>query len=112
MLNVSILWPSTRPTLMLGIQDARNEAAWPTFLGTYFPIVLNYCRRERPQEADARDVTQNVIQRVRRFIHNYDPKEGRFRGCLARITQNEIKRYVKQQKRVREGRSQPRRGRW
>ena len=90
MADVSIPWPSTRPTLMLGIQDARNEAAWSTFLDLYLPIVLNYCRKRGLQEADAQDVTQTVIERVRRFIHRYDPQAGRFRGWLARITQNEI----------------------
>jgi RNA polymerase sigma-70 factor, ECF subfamily len=93
MANVSIPWPSTRPTLMLGIQDARNEAAWSTFLDLYLSIVLNYCRKRGLQEADAQDVTQTVIERVRRFIHRYDPSAGRFRGWLARIAQNEIKRH-------------------
>ena len=84
MADASILWPSTRPTLMLGIQNGRNDADWSTFLDLYLPIVLNYCRKRGLQEADALDVTQSVIERVRRFIHRYDPGAGRFRGWLAR----------------------------
>jgi RNA polymerase sigma-70 factor (ECF subfamily) len=99
MQDASALWPSTRPTLMLGIQDARNEAAWSTFLDLYLPIVLNYCRKRSLQEADARDVTQIVIGRIRKVIHRYDPKEGRFRGWLACITRNEIKRHYSKSKR-------------
>jgi RNA polymerase sigma-70 factor, ECF subfamily len=91
--DVSILWPSTRPTLMLGIRDDRNEADWSTFLDLYLPIVLNYCRKRGLQEADAQDVTQAVIERVRKSIHRYDPRVGRFRGWIACIAQNEIKRH-------------------
>jgi RNA polymerase sigma-70 factor (ECF subfamily) len=78
---------------MLGMRDDRNEDAWTTFHDLYLPIVLSYCRNRGLQEADTRDVTQNVIVRVRRSIHRYDPGAGRFRGWLACIAQNEIKRY-------------------
>jgi RNA polymerase sigma factor (sigma-70 family) len=99
MADLAILWPSTRPTLMLGIQDARNETAWSTFVDLYLPIVLKYCRKKGLQEADARDVTQNVIERVRRFIHTYNPSAGRFRGWLAAIARNETFRHFKKSKR-------------
>jgi RNA polymerase sigma factor (sigma-70 family) len=93
MADESTLWSSTRQSLMLGIQDARNETAWATFLDIYFPIVYRYCRLRKLQEADARDVTQDVMVRVRRYIKNYRREKGRFRGWLARVARNEIARH-------------------
>jgi RNA polymerase sigma-70 factor (ECF subfamily) len=98
MADGSTLWPNTRPTLMLGIQDAQNDKAWMTFRDLYLTIVLNYCRKRGLQEADAQNVTQAVIDRVRRFIHRYDPKKGRFRGWLACIARNEINREYRKSK--------------
>jgi RNA polymerase sigma-70 factor (ECF subfamily) len=89
--------PSTSQTLIAGIRDTSDSRAWATFLDIYLPIVLAYCRR-RLQEADARDVAEQVILRIRKYIHRYEHGRGRFRGFLGAITRNEINRHLRKRR--------------
>ena len=52
--------PETRPSLLLKLRDARNQQAWTEFLEIYQPLILRLTRRRGLQEADAREVTQEV----------------------------------------------------
>jgi RNA polymerase sigma-70 factor (ECF subfamily) len=69
------------------------------------PLVYRFCRRRGLQDADARDITQQVLSIVHRTIgkFDYDPSRGRFRNWLGAVTSHEIWRHVKQSRR----RSQP-----
>jgi RNA polymerase sigma factor (sigma-70 family) len=80
----------TRITLLGRLRrDPSNEAAWGEFVDHYGAKIMSWCLKWRLQEADAQDVTQNVLlklaQKMRDF--QYDPSRS-FRGWLKRVVQN------------------------
>ena len=81
-------WPMTQPDLLLRLRDDRADDAWRIFVATYAPLVYRYCRTKGLQDADALDITQAVLPRVRRF--DYRPERGRFRHWLMTVTAREI----------------------
>lgn len=85
----------TPPSLLLRLRDSRDRTAWETFTEVYSPLVYNFCRMRKLQPSDAADVTQEVLLRVSKGIHNldYDRKQGLFRDWVARIVSNEVRRH-------------------
>jgi RNA polymerase sigma factor (sigma-70 family) len=63
-----------------------DAAAWETFLARYGPKIMSWCRQWKLQEADAEDVTQNVLLRVSQQMRTfrYDPSRS-FRAWLKTI---------------------------
>ena len=76
--------PSTHPSLLRRLRDLRDREAWRLFVEAYAPAVYQYARGQGLQDADAADVTQEVLRGVvgamDRFV--YDPAAGTFRGWL------------------------------
>jgi RNA polymerase sigma-70 factor (ECF subfamily) len=66
-----------------------DQAAWNQFVERYGPKIYGWCRQWRLQEADAEDVTQNVLLRLARKLRTfaYDPKSS-FRGWLRTLTEH------------------------
>jgi RNA polymerase sigma factor (sigma-70 family) len=95
----------TRPSLLLRLRDARDAEAWETFVDTYGPLVYGYCRRKALQEADAADVTQEVLGEVARAMpaFRYDPGRGRFRGWLGTLTRRRLSRFLDARQRLAAG---------
>ena len=56
--------PPTHHTLLLRLRDSRDEEAWRQFVELYAPAVFRTCRRRGLQEADAADVTQEVLRSI------------------------------------------------
>jgi hypothetical protein len=56
--------PETRPSLVLRLSNARDEAAWAEFLALYEPLVLRLMRRYGLQDSDSRDICQEVLAAV------------------------------------------------
>lgn len=85
-------WPSTQGSLLVRLCSPSDKEAWQTFVQLYLPLVYQYCRRKGLQDADARDVSQNVFTQVSRAIgrFDYDRQRGRFRNWLGTITFREI----------------------
>src|SRR5437868_6432315 len=54
--------PPTRPSLLLRLRDARDGVAWSEFVEVYAPLVYGYARKQGLQDADAADVTQEVLR--------------------------------------------------
>lgn len=84
----SALLASTSITLLRRIRLAPNDqAAWAEFVRRYGPLILNWCRRWRVQDADAQDITQTVLvklcEKMRSF--DYDPQRS-FRGYVKTLT--------------------------
>lgn len=92
--------PQTRPSLLVRIRDPRDAIAWSDFVEIYAPLVHSYVRTRGLQDADAADVTQDVLHAVatnaERF--DYDPARGSFRGWLFRVTLNKLRDLVARRK--------------
>jgi RNA polymerase sigma factor (sigma-70 family) len=76
--------PITRASLLVRIRDVHDGEAWSRFVVVYGPMVYDYGRRHGLQDADAADLTQEVLRTVAgsagRFA--YDPSRGTFRSWL------------------------------
>jgi len=66
--------------------DPHNAAAWEEFVRRYGGEIRRWCRHWKLQDADAEDVSQNVLLRVARQMQRfrYDPGQS-FRGWLKTV---------------------------
>jgi RNA polymerase sigma-70 factor, ECF subfamily len=81
--------PDTRPTLIARLHQAEDSSAWMEFCEIYEPTTYRIARKYGLQDADAREVSQNVLLAVSRKIARFDlAKDGRFRSWLAQIARN------------------------
>jgi RNA polymerase sigma-70 factor (ECF subfamily) len=89
----------TRPSLLIRIRDPRDGEAWETFVDTYLPMIYRYARRMGLQDADAADVSQEVLVEVARCIRafEYQPGRGRFRDWLGVLVRRRVFRFLKKQ---------------
>ena len=93
--------PITRPSLLLRVRDAKDEAAWAQFVQIYTPLIYGYCRSRGLQESDAADVAQEAMRAVARAIASfeYDPQRGKFRNWLLTVVQSKLYNFLVQQQR-------------
>ena len=83
---------TTRPSLLVRIRDAGDGQAWSQFVRVYSPLVYRYVRRRGLQDADASDVTQDVLRTVARSIgrFDYDRRKGSFRSWLISVVRTRL----------------------
>src|SRR5215831_5081676 len=79
--------PTTRVTLLTQLrQDPFDQAGWDEFVERYGRHIYRWCRQWKLQDADAADVTQDILvkltQKLRAFA--YDPSRS-FRGWLKTV---------------------------
>jgi RNA polymerase sigma-70 factor (ECF subfamily) len=76
--------PATRASLLVRLRDPRDQAAWTEFVELYAPLVYGYARKQGLQDADAADLTQDVLAAVAGAVGrlDYDPACGSFRNWL------------------------------
>jgi GTP cyclohydrolase I len=60
--------PSTRPSLLVRLRDFEDRHAWHEFVDLYAPVVFGYARSRGLQNADAADLTQEVLSQVAEAI--------------------------------------------
>ena len=95
----------TRPSLLARIKDAGDRQAWAEFVDIYAPLIYRYALRRGLQDADAADLTQEVLGAVARSVGrlDYDPARGTFRGWLFRVVRNELSDFGTARRRNRPG---------
>lgn len=84
--------PTTRPSLLVRLRDARDADAWREFVELYGPIVYRFGRWHRLQDADAADLTQEILRGVSAGVgpFDYDPRRGSFRGWLFTLAHRKL----------------------
>jgi RNA polymerase sigma-70 factor (ECF subfamily) len=79
--------PTTRVTLLTQLREGPSDhAGWDEFVERYGRHIYRWCRQWKLQDADAEDVTQDILvrlsQKLRAFA--YDPSRS-FRGWLKTV---------------------------
>lgn len=82
--------PTTCVTLLTQLRhDPTGQAGWDEFVDRYGRHIYRWCRQWKLQDADAEDVTQNILvkltQKLRAFA--YDPSRS-FRSWLKTVAHN------------------------
>jgi len=97
--------PSTNITLIGRLRAPDDDTAWRAFVDLYTPLVYRHCRGRGLQDADAKDVTQEVFTQVSRGMRTfvYDPSRGRFRGWLGTIVSHAIGKHFTRLRRAGQG---------
>jgi RNA polymerase sigma-70 factor (ECF subfamily) len=85
-------FPPTRASLLLRLRDRRDAAAWDEFVDRYAPLVYGYLRKQGLQDADAADLSQDVLAAVAGAVGRleYDPAKGAFRNWLFTVVRRKL----------------------
>ena len=85
-------FPATRASLLVRLRDPHDANAWGQFVGLYAPLVYGYARRQGLQDADAADLTQEVLGAVANGVGrlDYDPARGAFRNWLFTVVRRKL----------------------
>src|SRR5262245_24982543 len=88
--------PATGTALPNVLRDPTSPAAWRDFVDRYAPLVYRWCRGRGLQNADAEDVTAEVLHKLSagRKLAAFDPSKGSFGAWLRRVTCNALCDYV------------------
>ena len=96
------LLPTTRITLLTQLrQDPSDQASWDEFVERYGRHIYRWCRQWKLQDADAQDVTQDILvkltQKLRAFA--YDPSRS-FRSWLKTVTHHAWRDFEDSRRRI------------
>jgi RNA polymerase sigma factor (sigma-70 family) len=80
-------------------QQPADQAAWSEFVERYGPRIFDWCLKWRLQQADAQDVTQNVLLGLARKMQTfaYDPGLS-FRAWLRTLTTHALSDFLASRK--------------
>lgn len=93
--------PTTRASLLFRLRDSQDHEAWVEFVSLYEPVAYRLLRRHGLQDADAREVMQELFMAVSRSIDRWDParERGSFSGWLRRVARNLVISWLRQRER-------------
>ncbi len=88
--------PTTQASLLVRLGDPADAPAWGQFVDLYAPPVYALGRRHGLQDADAADLTQDVLRAVHRAFRrgDYDPRRGPFRAWLFTVVRNKLRDFA------------------
>src|SRR5437762_3290315 len=92
--------PPTRASLLVRLRDPRDDDAWRQFIDLYTPVVNGYARKQGLQDADAANLTQDVLGAVAAGVARleYDPAKGAFRNWLFTLVRRKLSNWRRAQK--------------
>jgi RNA polymerase sigma-70 factor (ECF subfamily) len=92
--------PPTRASLLVRLRDPGDEASWREFVDVYAPLIYGYARKQGLQDADAVDLSQDVISAVSGAVSrlDYDPRRGTFRRWLFTIVRRKLSNWRRAQR--------------
>ena len=101
--------PATRCSLLVRLRDVSDARAWAEFVDVYAPLVYRLARRQGLQDADAADLTPDVLRvavdALPRFT--YDRRRGSFRGWLLTVARHRLLRLFESRRRQPQGSGDP-----
>ena len=91
--------PATRASLLVRLRNPRDDAAWREFVALYAPLIYNYARKQGLQDADAVDLSQDIITAVAGAVSEfqYDPERGTFRSWLLTVVRRKLANWRRAQ---------------
>src|SRR6516164_1369001 len=89
----------TSGTLLRRVRSPLDQEAWNEFVELYGRKIYGWCRQWGLQEADAEDVTQDVLLRLASKLRAfaYDPSRS-FRGWLRTLTHHAWSDFLQSRK--------------
>lgn len=92
--------PPTRASLLLRLRNPQDEVAWTEFVEIYAPVIYGYARKRGLQDADAVDLSQEVISAVAGAVGklDYDPRRGCFRSWLFTVVRRKLSSWRRAQR--------------
>jgi RNA polymerase sigma-70 factor (ECF subfamily) len=95
----------TGSVLLLLLGNPTDADCWNAFVDRYAPKIYGWCRQRGLQEADAEDVTQEVLTQLLQKLQTftYDRRKGTFRGWLKTLTHHAWCDYLEKRRRAGEG---------
>jgi RNA polymerase sigma-70 factor (ECF subfamily) len=99
----------TGSLLLLLLGNPAAAGCWSAFVDRYAPKIYGWCRKLGLQEADAEDVTQEVLTQLVRKLRTftYDSQKGSFRGWLKTLTHHAWCDYLDKRRRAGVGETNP-----
>lgn len=99
----------TGSLLLLLLGNPTDRDCWSAFVDRYAPKIYGWCRKLGLQEADAEDVTQEVLTQLVRKLRtfSYDPHKGTFRGWLKTLTHHAWCDFLEKRRRAVGGEANP-----
>ncbi len=93
--------PETRDSLLIDIRESANREAWCEFVEIYQPVIYRLVRQSGVQDADACDLTQEILLKITYHIKDWQPGHayGSFRGWLSTVARNLLITRLRQQSR-------------
>jgi RNA polymerase sigma-70 factor (ECF subfamily) len=93
-------FPETRESLIVQVKDPSNRLAWERFVAIYQPVIYRIAIARGLQDADAHDLTQQVLMAVATALPRWERSSpsARFHHWLRRVTRNAIINAVTRRK--------------